>query len=372
MTAVPHTSRFGASPGSPAARRGTSGPHLDTGAHVAPFLRPCRRFASEPGIQLSWACTIHPEQVFRVLGAPIAATARSAGYESTIKALRYGLEARHTLSPTTRKTIAKAIPIIGDELLAALDGEAAPRLEASGPWAILLLSFEAWRTPPDDWLLRPIEFLAEVERSAQTARQLFKTGHADEATAQILEPLGRDPVDEWRALLSPDSLPVAPALSASLTALAIGDIAQQSSSSAFKDSVVRALLAPDMAPLGRWLQWVRRCYRVSNNAQLAGHLLKGGVRVEGARKGAITHDALRKWASGAQVMRWRSVAALLSKLPDDDIARRLHACHGVARLLMFFVDALVAYSERTASRAQVQADLLARYEQAHRAVLEQL
>ena len=337
-----------------------------------PFLRTCRRFASEPGIQLSGACTIHPEQVFRVLGAPIAARVRGSGYESTVKALKYGLEARHTLSPTTRKTIAMAIPIIGGELLAVLDGEAAPRLDASGPWAILLLSFEAWRTPPDDWLRRPIEFLAEVERDAQTARQLFKTGEADEAAAQMLKALGRDPVDEWRALLSPHSLPVAPALSASLTALAIGDVAQSSIATAIEDSVGLALLAPGMAPLGRWFEWVRRCCRVSNNAQLAGHLLKVGARFEGASKGSITHDALRKWASGAQMMRWTSVAALLSKLPDDEVARRLHACHGVARLLTFFVDALVAYSEQTASRAQVQAALLARYAQAHRAVLEKL
>lgn len=344
--------------------------------HV-PFRRPCALFGKERGIEIDSALAIHPDQVLRVLGVPLTTLLRDAGQELPFREFKYGLEGKHRPTSTTRRSIESAFGPRGDEARALLDGGPSPWFQALGQWGALEAAFEAWREPPPGWLLKPVRFLAQVSRLADEHR--IGADRADRIGARLTEALGRDPVEEWRDVLAPEALAAAPALSTALTALAIGDIADSPAGAEVERSVVLALTAADTTPLSQWLCWVRQCYRVSNNKQLEMALARRGVYIEGPKKQRIIgQNLLNKWASGAQLVRWQSVAALLSGLPDREREREdpLYRCYGVARLLTFLIEALVAYRKvppgsRKQAKAQAQATLRARYAHAHRALLEQ-
>lgn len=339
-----------------------------------PFRRPCAIFKKEGGIEIDSALAIHPDQVLRVLGVPLTTLLRDAGQELPLREFKYALEGKHRPTSTTRRSIESAFGPRGDEALALLDGGPSAWFQALGQWGALEAAFEAWREPPPGWLFEPVRFLAQVSRLADEHR--IGADRADRIGARLTEALGRNPVEEWRDVLAPEALAAAPALSTALTALAIGDIADSPAGAEVERSVVLALTAADTTPLSQWLCWVRQLYRVSNNKQLEMALATRGVHIEGPRQRIIGQNLLNKWASGAQLMRWQSVAALLSGLPERKHADTLYNCYGVVRLLTFLIEALVAYQtepprSRKQAKAQAQATLRARYEQAHRALLEQ-
>lgn len=349
--------------------------------HV-PFRRLCALFGKEGGIEIDSALAIHPDQALRVLGIPLTTLLRAAGQELPLREFKYALEGKHRPTSTTRRSIESAFGPRGDDALALLDGYPSPWLQALGQWGALEAGFEAWREPPPGWLFEPVRFLAQVSRLADEHR--IGADRADRINARLTESLGRNPVEEWRDVLAPEALAAAPALSTALTALAIGDIADSPAGAEVERSVVLALTAADTTPLSQWLCWVRQFYRVSNNKQLEMALATRGAYIEepkqqreGPKKQRIIgQNLLNKWASGAQLMRWQSVAALLSGLPDREREDPLYRCYGVARLLTFLIEALVAYRKeppgsRRQAKAQAQAALRARYAHAHRALLAQ-
>lgn len=339
-----------------------------------PFRRPCEIFKKEHGIERYSTLTIHPDQVLRVLGVPLTTILRDTGHELPLREFKYGLEGKHRLTSTTRRSIKSALEPLGDDALALLDGHPSTRFQVLGQWGAIEAAFDAWPEPPVEWMSQPVRFLAQVSRLADEHR--IGIDGANQPVSRLTELLGRDPFEEWRDVLAPEALTAAPALSTALTALAIGVIADSPLDSKVERSVVLALTAEDTTPHRRWLSGVREFYRVSDNKQLEMELARRGVHIEGPQQRTIGQNLLNKWASGAQLMRWQSVAALLSGMPERKHAETFYNCYGVVRLLTFLIEALVAYQtepprSRKQAKAQAQATLRARYEQAHRALLEQ-
>ena len=110
---------------------------------------------------------------------------------------------------------------------------------------------------------------------------------------------------------------------------------------------------------------VQRSYDVDNNAEFAGLFARKGAAFDGKDR-PITHDALKKWASGVQLMRWPHVRDLLRALHDRRAAEALYNAYCVARGLTFLIEAVGALSGTLMTFQAAQADIRDRYAEAYR------
>lgn len=335
----------------------------DAPGPILPFSRGCEVFSSERGIELSSLFTIHPAQVYRILKRPLNPAPDDEG-ATEWKEFRYAIEGEHKLSPTTLKNVSAHFPF-ADELLGAIQkGEGFPGLETGSLWVAYGLGISKQEQPPEPWLQATVGFLSDLERAADAALNQLRAGDKRGAEVLLLDAHGCNPLEQWRNVLPLSSLAMFP-LSSGLTALALADI---TSGQAGEDSTVLQLLVSGKKPFSRWLSWVCEAYDARNLTELERKLAARDVLLdaEGQRPRRITSNRLSKWANGTDAMRWSSVKALLSGLPNEQ-RQRLGRAQAFSRCATFLVDAVSAYSEPALTWKQAQAAVHARYADAYRA-----
>lgn len=335
----------------------------DSRGPILPFSRGCEVFTSERGLELSSLFTIHPAQVYRILNRPLNPAPDDDG-ATEWKEFRYAIEGEHKLSPTTLKNVSAHFPFAGDMLDAIQKGEGFPGLETGSLWVAYGLGLSKHEQPPEPWLGATVGFLSDLERAADAALNRLKAGDKRKAEVLLLDAHGCNPLEQWRNVLPPSSLAMFP-LSSGLTALALADV---TSAQAGEESTVLQLLASGATPFSRWLRWVCDAYDARNLSDLERKLAARDVLLdaEGHRPRRITSNRLRKWANGTDAMRWPSVKALLSGLPNEQ-GQRLGRAQALSRCATFLVDAVSAYSELALTWKQAQAAVHARYADAYRA-----
>lgn len=106
-------------------------------------------------------------------------------------------------------------------------------------------------------------------------------------------------------------------------------------------SVLLPMLAQGKTPIGNWLLGMQQAAGCSTLAELSSLVLRKGVLYKGR---AISHDLLKKWSSGQQLMPLAGAQAIIQATgsTDPETARNLF---GVVRFLAFLCDFLAAGTE---------------------------
>lgn len=301
--------------------------------------RPLTLFGATFDVHISTSLTFSPDTVLKaVIGISLAQWIRidESRLDRPLNALMRAGMRRNKPSETTRKLVKKAFsPFLGtDALDAVLRGQTPKHLPAwQSDWEVVKFACGA---PGEDELYQLIARFAQLDRVAYEVHRLGQQGGKADAEELLTQHICQ-PLEYWRQNNLDLNLQVMLLIDVGLQTLAWW--AHRDASVA--DSEFLKLLSPGKRPIGQWLLRVQEATSSDSLQALSALLLRKGVTFRGR---PVSHDLLKKWSSGQQLMSLNACKLVLraeGKREGVDVMqeKRLFT---VARSMSFLCDLLIA------------------------------
>jgi hypothetical protein len=313
------------------------------------LYRPLKLFGATFKVHISTGLTLSPDtvlrsaldlsmlQLLRNFQPPLGEQFKDRP-EKVIKDLLRAATGTNKLSTTTQNGVKRFLGryVSMDILTAALQGIEPPNpIPWQSDWESAL---KGLGEPGDDDVYRLVDKMARLDRTAWSASQLPET----DAVALLEKHIGR-PHEIWRKYNPNLSLAVAFLIDTSLQTLiwmeCNGDIKNRANHFKAPESRVLSLLAPGKKPLGHWLLRLQTASSCANLTELSSLLLRNGVK---RHSFDVSHDLLKKWSSGQQLMPRIAAENVLKALAGRVEFERERSLFAVSRFLSFLCDLVIA------------------------------
>lgn len=313
------------------------------------LFRPLKLFGRDFKVHISTSLTFSPDTVLRA-SVGLSGMQILRGYQDTegtrsignpaksLKDLLRAATGTNKISTTTIFGVKKTFGHLFDEQIldALLQGsEPSEPVPWRSDWEYFL---QGLGDKQDDNLHDVVRRLCLLDRTAWSVRQL----PVDEAVA-LLRAHIEIPHERWRVLNPKLNLRVAYLVDCSLQTLAWMECSFNKKcngdSLIESESLFLPLLKPEKKPLGHWILKLQTLSNSTSLAEFSSVLLKKGAR---RHSFSISHDLLKKWSSGQQLMPGKaaeSVLIAMGERVDIDKEKELFAA---ARFLSFLCDLIVA------------------------------
>jgi hypothetical protein len=328
-----------------------------------PLVRPLETFGATFAVEVSSHLCLGPDTVLRAaIGKSLQTVLRDGGLLQPLKQLRYALRGEHKLTPTTRKTVLRALGPMSTSMASVLDGAPAPEgLQSMSDWQCVASS---WGVLSEDNQLDVIlACVVKLDELGEAATALKSAGRVQDAEAMVATRFAQT-LPAWRQVCPELSIEGCLRIETSLMVLAEAETlgTPGKKRAAGSDSVVESFLDPKAKPLGHWLRQVLSVTKCSDLRDLSDLLERKQVRHQKTRP--ISHDTLKGWSAikPGMLMSLEGCQSLLKVVANEQSKDRLQSRFALARFLAFLCDFLRA-SVRTESPTwkEAQGMLLARY-----------
>ena len=328
--------------------------------------RPLKLFGNTFKVHISTGLTLSPDTLLKsALGISLQQWLRSNDKDahSALKNLMRGATGKNKLSGTTKWLIkqklgtAYASDVI-DDLLDGREPSHPPPRESD--WETLQ---RAMGEPGgDDMIYALVERFAFLDRLLWSVRQKREAGSVEEGNALLLKHIG-NPHESWAHYNPNLKPPVMFLVDISLQTLALMELrsmlTQSNNLSDFSASQLLTYLAPGKKPIGHWLLRVQESASCSNFRELGDFMASRGVK---RHSYYVSHDLLKKWSSGVQLMPYDACQCILKAFDGKLDADHHHGWFAIARFLSFLCDLVIAGThEKPPSWAVAQDQIRSRY-----------
>lgn len=325
--------------------------------------RPLKLFGKTFRVHTSTGLTLSPDTILQAAyGISLRQCGRSLDKQSDslLNSLWRGATKKNKLSDTTSILIKqKFAKFIAPETLDKIIVGEEP--ESTEPWT------SDWETllkvvqgDGVDCVRVLIERLANIDRAAYLAHKSHASGATIVESMKLLEERAaiNSLYEVWQQSSLKLLLPVAVLIDVSLQVLAWLELQGQKECSS--ESQLLNLLVAGRKPIGHWLLQIQRSADCSNLDQLSARMASLDLTYRGK---LISHDLLKKWSSGQQLMPNSAGECVIHTAGKYFDKKHLQESFAAARFLSFLCDLLIAGScGEEPSWNVVQATLNERYE----------
>lgn len=327
--------------------------------------RPLKLFGESFRVHISTGLTFSPDLILQVAyGMSLRQYGRSLDgqLDTILDALWRGATKKNKLSATTSTLIKQKLEkfIALGALEKVIVGEEPVTQEPwTSDWETLL---QVVKEDRDDCVYLLIERLANIDRAAYLAHKSHASGSMTGESMELLDEHAavRNLFEVWQQSNLKLLLPVTMLVDVSLQTLAWLELRTQPNCNSDSGSQLLKLLAAGKKPLGHWLLQIQLSANCSNLDQLSAKM--ACFKLTHHDK-VVSHDLLKKWSSGQQLMP-RSAGDCVLHSAGNRIDKNLwREYFAAARYLSFLCDLLIAGSCGDEPSWQVvQANLFERYE----------
>lgn len=324
--------------------------------------RPLKLFGKTFRAYTSTGLTFSPDTILRVsYGISLREYIRNEDiqFAQLLDALWRGTTKKNKLSATTRTLIKqKFAKIFATEVLDKLMiGDDSLQSE---PWTSDWETILQGVTADDDDAIRPlIERFAKIDRAAYLANLLHAKGGSIEECMELLDEYvaAKNLFKVWQQSVLKLLLPIAQLVDVALQTLVWLELRNQPDS----ESQLLNFLTAGKTPLGHWLVQIQQSTNCSNLEQLSVKMARLNLTHHDR---VVSHDLLRKWSAGQQLMPYSAGKCVLNSA-GNSINKDLWGHYfEAARFMSFLCDLLIAGSlDESPSWELVQSELFKRYKE---------
>jgi hypothetical protein len=251
-----------------------------------------------------------------------------------------GATRRNRLSSTTRRPIEKLFgSFFGHETLQSLlIGETPAKIPDMGSdWEVVRQSMGP---PGEDDLYRLVEEAARFDSIARAVKDHLEHERTADAF-QVAGGLFKDIRKSWSKINPPIDVRVAILIDVSLRVWACVEERRKRHRAAARGRTLDllALLRHGHKPIGHWLVGIQESARRRDLRDLSGLISGKGIK---RHKHLISHDLLKKWSSGRQLMPPEGREGVLQAVAGRVDADRERERFALARWASFLCDLLIA------------------------------